>query len=54
MKVLFISAAFPTMRAGEADHALQLCLRLAERGETLQVLPPKAPFKIRQLQLLWP
>jgi glycosyltransferase involved in cell wall biosynthesis len=60
MKVLFISAAFPPMRAGEADHALQLCLRLAERGETLHVLTTKGsldgrrfPFTVHPLMKDW-
>ena len=60
MKVLFISAAFPPMRAGEADHALQLCLRLAERGETLEVLTTKGaldgrrfPFTVHPVMRDW-
>ena len=60
MKVLFISAAFPPMRAGEADHALQLCLRLAERGETVHLLTTKGriatrplPFTVHPLMRDW-
>ena len=51
MKVLFISAPFPPMRAGEADHALQLCLRLAERGETLHVLTTRGATAARRFPL---
>jgi len=60
LKVLLISAAFPPMRAGEADHALQLCLRLAERGETVHVLTMKGctdtgrlPFTVHPLMSDW-
>lgn len=38
MKVLFISAAFPPMRAGEADHAYHQCAYLAKRGIDVHVL----------------
>jgi glycosyltransferase involved in cell wall biosynthesis len=38
MKTLVISAAFPPMRAGEADHAFQLCQHLAKRGVDVHVL----------------
>ena len=38
MKVLFISAAFPPMRAGEADHAYHQCRDLARRGLDVHVL----------------
>jgi hypothetical protein len=32
MKVLVISAAFPPMRAGEAEHTIHLCRHLSENG----------------------
>ena len=38
MRIIVISAAFPPMHAGEADHALHLCERLAQRGEEVSVL----------------
>jgi glycosyltransferase involved in cell wall biosynthesis len=38
MKVLVISAAFPPMRAGEAEHALHLCTHLASRGVDVHLL----------------
>src|SRR4030095_167315 len=38
MRVLVISAAFPPLRAGEADHALHLCRRLGNLGHDVQVL----------------
>lgn len=38
MRVLVISAALPPMQAGEADHALHLSRRLAERGLAIRVL----------------
>ena len=38
LKLLFISAAFPPMRAGEADHAYHLCRHLAKRGVEVHVL----------------
>jgi hypothetical protein len=41
MKVLIISAAFPPMQAGEADHALHLCQHLAARGLDTHVLTTK-------------
>jgi glycosyltransferase involved in cell wall biosynthesis len=37
-KLLFITGAFPPMCVGEADHAFQLCHRLAERGLDVHVL----------------
>jgi polysaccharide biosynthesis protein PslF len=53
MKVLVISAAFPPMRAGEAEHAAHLCRRLAEQGLEVHVLTTKTdgpiegfPFKV--------
>lgn len=41
MKVLVISAAFPPMRAGEAEHALHLCTHLASRGVDVHLLTTK-------------
>jgi polysaccharide biosynthesis protein PslF len=41
MRLLVISGAFPPMRVGEADHALQLCWQLAERGHDVHVLTTK-------------
>ena len=41
MKVLIISAAFPPMRAGDAEHALQLCMHLASRGEEVHLVTTK-------------
>jgi len=38
MRVLVISAAFPPMRAGEADHAFHLCRHLADRKLDVHVL----------------
>ncbi len=41
MKMLIISAAFPPMRAGEAEHALHLCTHLASRGADVHLLTTK-------------
>ncbi|HEU4682891.1 MAG TPA: glycosyltransferase family 4 protein [Nitrospira sp.] len=38
MKLLFISAAFPPLRAGESEHTLHLCRRLADRGVEVHLL----------------
>jgi glycosyltransferase involved in cell wall biosynthesis len=63
MKILVISAAFPPMRAGEADHAMHLCQRLAERGFEIHLLTTKRnmatngiPFKVHPIMphWLWP
>ena len=63
MKVLVISAAFPPMKAGEADHALHLCHRLSERGLDVHVLTTKGnaevgsmAFKVHPVMphWLWP
>jgi glycosyltransferase involved in cell wall biosynthesis len=60
MKILVISAAFPPLRAGEADHALHLCQRLAERGLDIHVLTTKKdavrinfPFKLYPIMRHW-
>jgi len=41
MKVLLITAAFPPMRAGEADHALNLSRQLGRKGLDVHVLMTK-------------
>ena len=38
MKVLVISAAFPPMKAGEADHTYQICRHLGQAGLEVHVL----------------
>jgi len=60
MKVLVISAAFPPMRAGEADHAFHLCRNLADHGLDVHVLTTKTnqkmeglPFQIYPLIRNW-
>jgi glycosyltransferase involved in cell wall biosynthesis len=60
MKILVISAAFPPLRAGEADHALHLCQRLADRGLDINVLTGKRhlvtnrfPFKVYPIMRHW-
>src|SRR5262245_51305463 len=60
MKLLVISAAFPPMRVGEADHALQLCWRIAERGFDVHILTTKgstqtgaAPFTVHPIMSDW-
>ena len=60
MKVLVISAAFPPMRAGEADHTLHLCQHLSDHGLSVNVLTTKTnqtknnlPFKVYPLIRNW-
>jgi polysaccharide biosynthesis protein PslF len=60
MKVLIISAAFPPMRAGEADHTLHLCKHLAARGLDIHVLTTKKnvvtsglPFQVYPIMQNW-
>jgi polysaccharide biosynthesis protein PslF len=60
MKLLVISAAFPPSQAGEADHALHLCERLADRGLDVQVLTTKRdleathfPFQVYSIMRGW-
>ena len=60
MKVLVISAAFPPMWAGEADHTLHLCQHLATRGLDIHVLTTKKevvtshfPFKVYPIMQNW-
>jgi glycosyltransferase involved in cell wall biosynthesis len=59
VKVLVIAAAFPPMHSGEADHALQLCRRLAEHGEDVHVLTTRGnaaagePFAVHPIMRDW-
>lgn len=60
MRLLVISGAFPPMRVGEADHALQLCWQLAERGHDVHVLttkgclnPEGANFSVHPIMPSW-
>ena len=60
MKVLIISAAFPPMRAGEADHTLYLSQYLAARGLDIHivttkknVIPDDFPFKVHPIIENW-
>lgn len=60
MKLLVISAAFPPLKVGEADHALHLCRHLAERGLDVHVLTTKRkieasrfPFKVYPIMPHW-
>lgn len=60
MRIIVISAAFPPMHAGEADHALHLCERLARRGVEVSVLtggPAEAsgkfPFEVDRRMRRW-
>jgi glycosyltransferase involved in cell wall biosynthesis len=47
MKVLVISAAFPPLKVGEAEHAFHLCRRLADRGLDVHVLTTQRRLTIR-------
>ncbi|MFP5264116.1 MAG: glycosyltransferase family 4 protein [Blastocatellia bacterium] len=60
MRILVISAAFPPMQAGEADHTLHLCQHLAARGLDVHLLTTRAktgagtvPFKIYPMIESW-
>ena len=60
MKVLVISAAFPPLRGGEADHMLHLATRLAERGLEVSVLTVEGretsndlPFRVYPIMRDW-
>ena len=60
MKVLIITAAFPPMRAGEADQALHLSRHLAKRGLDVHVLTTigcvgtsSFPFKVYPIMRDW-
>src|SRR5439155_19882693 len=52
MRVLIITAAFPPMRiAGESDHALHLCLNLADAGLDVHVLTTQGNITIDHPQI---
>lgn len=60
LKLLFISAAYPPMRAGEADHAYHQCCYLAKRGVDVHVLTGRAnqwtqemPFTVHPIMRDW-
>jgi glycosyltransferase involved in cell wall biosynthesis len=60
VKLLVISAAFPPMRAGEADQALHLARHLANQGLDVHVLTrrecvatPSFPFKVYPIMRDW-
>ncbi len=60
MKVLFVSAAFPPMKAGEADHAYHQCLHLAKLGVETHLLTTEAnrwtqevPFTVHPIMRTW-
>lgn len=60
MRVLVISAAFPPMRAAEADHTLHLCQHLVDRGLEVHLLTTKGsmttgsfPFKVYPIMRNW-
>src|SRR4030095_14480997 len=59
MRVLVISAAFPPLRAGESDHALHLCRKLADSGFEVHVLTTsgngseETSFKVHPLRTDW-
>ena len=60
VKLLFISAAYPPMRAGEADHAYHQCLYLANRGVDVHVLTSTSnawkkdvPFTVHPVMRDW-
>ncbi len=60
MKLLVISAAFPPMRAPEADYTLHFCQRLADRGLDVQVLTTRGhaasssfSFQVHPLMRKW-
>ena len=46
MKTLVISAAFPPLRAGEADHTYHVCQHLADRGAHVHVLTTRATSRL--------
>ncbi len=60
MRLLFISAAFPPMRAGESEHAHHQCLHLASQGVEVHLLTscanqghPKMPFEVHPVMQDW-
>lgn len=60
MRLLFISAAFPPMRAGESEHAYHQCLHLASQGVEVHLLTscanlghPEMPFAVHPIMRDW-
>lgn len=60
MKILFVTAAYPPMKAGEADHAYHLCMELAKRGLDVHVLTTESntwkqevPFAVYPIMRDW-
>ncbi|NOS78169.1 MAG: glycosyltransferase family 4 protein [Nitrospira sp.] len=60
MRLLFISAAFPPMRAGESEHAYHQCSHLARQGVDVHLLTSRsnagtleAPFTIHPVMRDW-
>ena len=60
MKVLFVTAAYPPMKAGEADHAYHQCMELAKRGLDVHVLTTESntwthevPFTVHPIMRDW-
>jgi glycosyltransferase involved in cell wall biosynthesis len=60
MKLLMISAAFPPLRAGESDHALQICTRLAGAGIDVHLVTTRGsearaglPFRVWPIMKDW-
>lgn len=60
LKLVFISAAFPPMRAGEADHAYHQCHYLAKQGIEVHVLTSQTnqwtqetPFAVHPIMRDW-
>jgi glycosyltransferase involved in cell wall biosynthesis len=60
LKLLFISAAFPPMRAGESEHAYHECRHLASAGIEVHLLtsrsnkaPLDVPFRVHPVMPGW-
>jgi polysaccharide biosynthesis protein PslF len=60
MKVLFVTAAYPPLKAGEADHAYHQCMELAKRGLDVHVLTTESntwthevPFTVHPIMRDW-
>jgi len=60
VKLLFVTAAYPPMKAGEADHAYHQCMELAKRGLDVHVLttesntwPHEVPFTVHPIMRDW-
>ena len=56
MRLLFISAAFPPMRAGESEHAYHQCRHLSSQGVEVHLLTscanlghPRMPFAVHPI-----